>query len=234
MEAKEKVAVVTGASRGLGAHLAQVLSEEGYALALGARDLASLKSLAEELPGPVFPLALDLADTGSVLNFHAAVQETLGPIEVLVNNAGIGIFKRLEEFSDHEFRKIFAVNVQGAWQMTTAFLNDIKESQGMVVNVSSDVSTRVFPHGGPYCATKFALRALSRTLQMENPDIRVLELRPGAIDTYFANSVPGAEGKDSFLKPKDVAETLRYALALPKHIRLEELVVRSSQQEPEY
>lgn len=231
---KKKVAVVTGASRGLGAHIAQVLSEEGYVLALGARDLESLKSLAEELPGEVFPLALDLSDPGSIINFHAAVNETLGPIDVLVNNAGIGVFKRLEEFSDHEFRKIFAVNVQGAWQMTTAFLNDLKDREGMVIMVSSDVSTRVFPNGGVYCASKFALRALTRTFQMENPDIRVLELRPGAIDTYFANSVPGAEGKDGFLKPKDVADTLRYALTVPKHVRLEELVLRSTEQEPEY
>jgi 3-oxoacyl-[acyl-carrier protein] reductase len=81
--------------------------------------------------------------------------------------------------------------------------------------VSSDVSTRTFPNGGPYTAYKFALRALTRTLQQENPELRVLELRPGAVDTFFAGSTQGAPGKELLLRPETVAETLRFALRLP-------------------
>ncbi len=91
-----------------------------------------------------------------------------------------------------------------------------------------------FPTGGTYTASKFALRALTRTVQQENPDLRVLEIRPGATDTSFAGSTPGAPGKEWFLRPETVAETLRFALRLPQEARLEEIVLRSSGQTPEF
>jgi len=229
-----KVAVVTGASRGLGSVFARTLAEEGYAVALGARDAGAVERLAGELPGPAFAHPLDVGDPGSVAAFRDAVLSRFGRLDVLVNNAGIGIFKRLEEFSFEEVERTFRVNVLGAWAATTAFLPQLRESRGMVLMISSDVSTRTFPTGGPYTASKFALRALTRTLQQENPELRVLELRPGAVDTHFAGSTPGAPGKEWFLRPETVAEAVRFALRLPPGARLEELVLRSGSQPPEY
>jgi 3-oxoacyl-[acyl-carrier protein] reductase len=230
----DKVAAVTGASRGLGAVFARVLAEEGYAVALGARDAGAVERLAGELPGSAFGHPLDVADPGSVAAFRDAVLSRFGRLDVLVNNAGIGIFKRLEDFSLEEVERTFRVNVLGMWAATTAFLPQLRESRGMVLMISSDVSTRTFPTGGPYTASKFALRALARTLQQENPDLRVLELRPGAVDTHFAGSTPGAAGKEWFLRPETVAEAVRFALRLPPEARLEELVLRSRAQTPEY
>ena len=229
-----KVAAVTGASRGLGTVFARVLSEEGYAVALGARDLGAIEGLATSLPSPALAHPLDVGDPGSVAAFRDAVLSRFGRLDALINNAGIGIFKRLEDFSPEEIEQTFRVNVQGVWAVTTAFLPQLKASRGQVFMISSDVSTRTFPTGGPYTASKFALRALSRTLQQENPELRVMELRPGATDTFFAGSTPGAPGKEWFLRPQTVAETLRFALRLPPEARLEEIVVRSSSQPPEY
>ncbi|HVR99347.1 MAG TPA: SDR family NAD(P)-dependent oxidoreductase [Thermoanaerobaculia bacterium] len=228
------VAVITGASRGLGAVFARVFSEEGFAVALGARDTAAVEQLAAELPGPVFAHRLDVADPGSVEAFRRAVLERFGRVDVVVNNAGIGVFKRLERTSPEEMEQTFRVNVFGAWAVTVAFLPQLKDSRGLVLMVSSDVSTRTFPTGGSYTASKFALRALTRTLQQENPDLRVLELRPGAVDTYFAGSTPGAPGKDWFLQPQVVGEAVRFALRLPPGARVEEIVLRSTGQTPEY
>jgi len=160
-----KVAVVTGASRGLGAAFARVLAEEGYAVALGARDREGLERLAAGLPAPALAHPLDVGDAASVAAFRDAVLGRFGRADVLINNAGIGIFKRLEELSAEEFERTFRVNVQGVWAMTVAFLPQLKAARGQVVMVSSDVSTRTFPNGGPYTASKFALRALTRTLQ---------------------------------------------------------------------
>lgn len=227
-----KVAVVTGASRGLGAAFARVLAEEGYALALGARDLAELGRLAGALPGDVLAAPLDVGDGRQVEVFRRATHERFGAIDVLVNNAGIGIFKRLEEFSASEVERIFRVNVLGAWAVTAAFLPDLKARRGLVTMVSSDVSTRTWPTGGPYAASKFALRAIARTLQQENPELRVLELRPGATDTWFADTTPGAPGKEWFLEPETVAEAFRLILRLPAEARVEELVLRSTGQPP--
>jgi 3-oxoacyl-[acyl-carrier protein] reductase len=229
-----KVAVVTGASRGLGAAFARMLAEEGYALALGARDREEIERLAADLPVPALAHPLDVGDGGSVAAFRDAVLGRFGRVDVLVNNAGIGIFKRLEELSAEEFERTFRVNVHGVWAVTAAFLPRLKAARGMVAMVSSDVSTRTFPTGGPYTASKFALRALTRTLQQENPELRVLELRPGAVDTFFAGSTQGAPGKESLLRVETIAEALRCALRLPPEARMEEVVVRSSSQAPEY
>ncbi|HEY0512541.1 MAG TPA: SDR family NAD(P)-dependent oxidoreductase [Thermoanaerobaculia bacterium] len=229
-----KVAIVTGASRGLGAAFARVLAEEGYAVVLGARDREGIERLAVELAVPTLAHPLDVGDAASVAAFRDAALGRFGRADVLIDNAGIGIFKRLEEFSAEEFERVFRVNVQGAWAVAAAFLPALKAARGLVVMVSSDVSTRTFPTGGPYTASKFALRALARTLQQENPDLRVLELRPGAVDTYFAGSTQGAPGKESLLRAETVAETLRFVLRLPPEARPEEIVIRSGSQAPEY
>ncbi|HKV09060.1 MAG TPA: SDR family NAD(P)-dependent oxidoreductase, partial [Thermoanaerobaculia bacterium] len=200
-----KVAVVTGASRGLGAVFARVLAEEGFAVALGARDVPAIERLAAGLPVPTLAHPLDVGDSGSVWAFRDAVLGRFGRVDALVNNAGIGIFRRLEEISAEDFALTFRVNVQGTWAVTMAFLPQLKAARGQVFMISSDVSTRTFPTGGPYTASKFALRALTRTLQQENPELRVLELRPGATDTSFAGSTPGAPGKEWFLRPETVA-----------------------------
>jgi NADP-dependent 3-hydroxy acid dehydrogenase YdfG len=229
-----RVAVITGASRGLGAAFARVFAEEGFTVALGARDAGAIERLAGELPGDAFAHPLDVTRPESVEAFRRAVLDRTGRVDAVVNNAGIGIFKRLEQTSPEEFDQTYRVNVFGPWAVSVAFLPALKESRGLVLMVSSDVSTRTFPTGGSYTASKFALRALTRTLQQENPELRVLELRPGAVDTHFAGSTPGAPGKDWFLQPGVVAEAVRFALRLPPSARVEEIVLRSTGQTPEY
>ena len=229
-----RVAIVTGASRGLGATFARVLAEEGFAVALGARDTGAIEKLAAELPHGAFAHRLDVADPASVDAFRRAVLDRFGRIDVLVNNAGVGLFKRLEDHTWEDWERTFRVNVFGAWALTAAFLPQLEEARGLVLMVSSDVSTRTFPTGGSYTASKFALRALTRTLQQENPHLRVLELRPGAVDTWFAGSTPGAPGKDWFLQPEVVGEAVRFALRLPAGARMEEIVLRSAGQPPEF
>jgi NADP-dependent 3-hydroxy acid dehydrogenase YdfG len=229
-----RIAVVTGASRGLGLAFSRVLAEEGFSLALGARDVAALERIAGELPGNHLSHPLDVENGASVEAFRDAVLARFGRVDLLVNNAGIGIFKRLDELTEEDFDRQFRVNVRGAWLATKAFLPALETAGGMVAMISSDVSTRTFPNGGAYTATKFALRAFSRTLQQEHPNLRVLELRPGATDTFFAGSTAGAEGKEWFLRPESVAEILRLAVRLPAEVRLEEVVLRSRSQPPEY
>lgn len=228
------VAVITGASRGLGVAFARALASMGYELVLGARDVGATRRLAEEVPTLAVPLPLDVCDEASVERFAAAARAFRGRIDVVVCNAGIGAFRPLGALDTPTFDALFATNVRGAWLTTRAFLPDLEATRGAVVMVSSDVSTRVFPNGGAYCATKHALRALTRTFQLEHPALRFLELRPGATDTSFAGSSPGAPGKEWFLRPEDVARCLGAALALPADVRVEELVVRATGQEPTY
>ncbi len=204
-------------------------------MALGARDLSALERIAAELPGEHLAFRLDVEEPASVEGFRDAVRDRFGPrLDLLVNNAGVGVFGRLDELSVEDFDRQWRVNVRGVWLATRAFLPALESSQGMVAMISSDVSARTFPTGGAYTATKFALRALSRTLQQEHPNLRILELRPGATDTTFAGSTEGAAGKEWFLRPDAVAEVLRLAVRLPPEVRLEEVLLRSRSQTPEY
>ncbi|MBP1912825.1 SDR family oxidoreductase [Thermococcus stetteri] len=229
-----KVAVVTGASRGIGRTIAEMLAEEGYSLALGARNVEELEKLTEGLETEVFYHYLDVSRPESVDDFASRVLWRFGGVDLVVANAGVGYFGRLEEIRDEDFERMLQVNTLGLWRTVKAFLPSLRERRGAVVAVTSDVSARVFPGGGAYVATKWAARALVRTFQMENPEVRFLELRPGAVDTYFAGSGPGKPKEHGFLKPEDVAEALRCLLKLPPDVRVEELMLRSIYQRPEY
>ncbi|ASI98676.1 SDR family oxidoreductase [Thermococcus celer] len=229
-----KVAVVTGASRGIGEAIARALAEEGYALAIGARSVERLKKLAEELGGEVFYHHLDVSRPESVEEFANKTIERFGKVDVVVANAGLGYFGRLEELGEEEFHEMIEVNLLGMWRTIKAFLRNLKETNGVVVAVTSDVSARLLPYGGGYTATKWAARALVKTFQIENPDVRFFELRPGAVDTYFGGSKPGKPKEKGFLKPEEVAEAVKYLLRLPKDVRVEELMLRSMYQKPEY
>lgn len=227
-------AVITGASRGLGRAMARVLAEEGHDLALGARGVSELEELATELPVDVLVHPLDVTDRAHVVRFRDAVVDQFGAVDVLVANAGIGTFEPIATFDAHRFDQLFAVNVRGVFLSLQAFTPALQDAaSGLAVVVSSDVSTRVFPGGGPYCATKHAVRAIARAWQQENPDLRMLELRPGSTDTAFADTVEGDAGP-GVLTAAEVAEAVRSAVRLPGHVRLEEIVVRSTGQDPVY
>jgi 3-oxoacyl-[acyl-carrier protein] reductase len=227
-------AVVTGASRGLGRAFARMLADEGYDLVLAARTRDDLESLAAEVPTEVLSVELDVTEPEQFAALRDRVAERFGAVDVLVANAGVGAFAPVADFEVDVFDRLFAVNVRGVFLTLQAFTPALREAaSGLAVVVSSDVSTRVFPGGGPYAATKYAVRALSRAFQMEQPDLRVLELRPGATDTHFGDTREGDAGP-GHLTADEVAEALRAVLRLPPHVRPEELVVRSTGQTPEF
>lgn len=228
------IAVVTGASRGLGRAIARLLAQEGYDLALGARSRPELDALADELSTDVLTLDLDVTLAASVAAFREQVVDRFGAVDVLVANAGIGAFGPVASFDPDVFDQLFAVNVRGVFLTLQEFTPALRAAgAGLAVVVTSDVSTRVFADGGPYCATKFAARALARAYQQEQPELRVLELRPGAIDTAFGATTEGDAGP-GHLTAAQAAEPLRGVLQLPSDVRLEELVVRSVEQSPDY
>jgi 3-oxoacyl-[acyl-carrier protein] reductase len=230
-----RTAVVTGASRGLGQAIAEVLADEGCRVVLGARDTARLAVVAAELPHEPVVLPLDVTDLDSVGRFRRAALDATGRVDVVVANAGIGAFGPMVGFDPDTFDAMAAVNVRGLWATLATFAEDLTAAPtgGLAIVVTSDVSARVFPGGGPYVATKHAARALARTFQQEHPDLRVCELRPGATATHFAGNHPDARG-DGQLSAAEVAEPLRAVLRAPDDVRIEELVVRSAGQAPDY
>jgi 3-oxoacyl-[acyl-carrier protein] reductase len=233
-----RTAVVTGASRGLGAAFARVLAEEGCSLALGARDVDAVRAVADDLATEhgveVTAGHLDVTDEDSLARFRAEVVERHGRVDIVIANAGIGSFAPIVATDAGDVRATFEVNVTGLLLTLKTFAADLlaAPARGMVVAVTSDVSARVFPGGAAYVASKHAARAIARTFQQEHPELRICELRPGATATHFAGGSPDRD-LHGHLTVDEVAETLRTAISLPDHVRVEELVVRSATQAPD-
>lgn len=201
-----RVAVVTGASRGIGAAIAEALAQEGCHLVLAARSADRLEALAERLSREYRVRALavptDMAEETQVRALIRRAAETFGTVDILVNNAGLGIFGAVHELRLSDLRYVFEVNFFGAvaaMQEAVPYMQ--RQGQGSIVNIASIVGRFPQPLGGGYSATKYALIGISGAARAElKPDgIDVIVVCPGLTETEFAQhsrvSVPGAEGR---------------------------------------
>ena len=230
---KDKVAVVTGASRGIGRATALNLAYSGAIVYAGARSMEDLEALEGEHEN-IQGLQLDVADPTSVTAFSQAVLDHHA-VDILVNNAGVGVFKSVEALSLEEWDRIYNVNVRGTFLVTQAFLPSIRERGGHIIIVTSDVSSRTFANGSLYTSSKFAQRAFTRALQMEveGDGVRVSEVRPGVVATHFGDSQPQAVDENA-LSPQDVADAILYALTRPARMRLDEILFHPMGQKTEF
>lgn len=233
MDLTDRTIVISGATRGIGRALAERLDAAGAQVIAGARDESELASLAND-SHRLQVHRLDVADPDSVEAF-ASFARSVGGIDALVNNAGIGVFAPVERLDVDDWDRVFAVNVRGTFLLTRAFLPDLTSRQGQIVNVTSDVSARTFAGGSLYTASKHAQRAFTRALQMEVAErgVRVTEVRPGVVATHFADGSP-RPADETALSPDDVAETIVFALTRPARMRLDEIHFHPHGQTPEF
>lgn len=231
-----RTAVVTGASSGIGAATARALAAAGYRTILGARRLDRLQEAAAEVGGEA--IALDVTDPRSVEEFVAAV----GECDVLVNNAGGALgLDPIAEADDEKWLRMYESNVIGTMRMTRALLPRLVESgDGHVVAVTSIAAIEPYRGGGGYNAAKHAQRAMLRVLRQEllGRPVRVTEVAPGMVETEF--SLVRFDGDEEAaarvyegmqpLSAEDVAECIRWALAQPAHVNVDEIVVRPRDQ----
>jgi len=226
------VAVVTGASAGIGAATAARLAEEGFDVVIGARRMDRLEQVAKETGAR--PLPLDVCDSGSVEEFAAAV----GPCQVLVNNAGGALgLDPVARAVDEDWRWMYDANVLGTMRMTRALLPRLVESRaGHIVNIGSIAGLEVYDNGGGYTAAKHALRAVSETLRIEliGQPVRVTEVDPGFVETEFslvrfAGDVERAKVPYQGMTPltaEDVADCIAFVVTRPAHVNIDQLVVK--------
>ncbi|WP_337844748.1 SDR family oxidoreductase [Thermus sp.] len=220
-----KVALVSGASRGIGKAVAEALHREGYAVGLLARDGERLKALAEALGERALPLVGDVRREEDWARAVAALREAFGGLNVLVNNAGIGIFKPVAELSPGELKEVLEVNLVGPFLGLKAALPLLKEREGVVVNIASLAGKNPFKGGAAYNASKFGLLGLmgAAMLELREEGVRVVNILPGSVDTGFAGNAPGQAWK---LAPQDVAEAVLFALRLPPRALPSEIELR--------
>ncbi|MGM0852083.1 MAG: SDR family oxidoreductase [Bacillota bacterium] len=228
---KDQVAIVTGASRGIGKEIAQQFAKENVKLTLvGSSD--SIHKAVEELKASgikdVIAIQGDVSKEADVQRMIAETISAYGRIDILVNNAGVGFFKPTEEVTADEWKNIFDVNVQGVFLCSKAVLPHMKEQKfGTIITISSDVARYTIPNGSAYVATKYAVQGFCGSLAQEVREygIRVGTINPGMVDTYFADSTQGLPEKEDWLKVEDIAKSVIYMASAPKHLLIDEIKI---------
>lgn len=228
-----QVAIVTGASRGIGRAIALLLALQGATVVAVARSEDELNELTHKTQG----LGI-VADVSDEADAQHVINETLrhyGRLDILVCNAGVGSFNELENFSSAEWDRIFDTNVKGTFLLCKAAVPHFKaQHKGHIVGIASDVSKRAFAHGTAYGASKYAQDAVLASLRKEvRPHgIKVSTIYPGLVDTYFNDTKPGStEAEKTHLRPADVAQAVRYVLEAPPHVVVDELMLHPLTQE---
>ncbi|MEV4625913.1 SDR family oxidoreductase [Micromonospora sp. NPDC049523] len=240
--ADHKIVLITGASSGIGAATARRLAADGHHVVLGARRVDRLEALVAELRaagGRAEHRELDVTDLDSVRAFVDAAHERHGRIDVLVNNAGVMPLSRIDALRVDDWNLMIDVNLRGTLHGIAAVLPYLRgQGGGHVVNVASVSAYRVDPTAAVYCATKFAVRALSEGLRQESRDIRVTVVSPGYTESELADqggdpevrAAVRAASQELAIPASAVADAIGYAIAQPANVDVNELVVRPTAQ----
>jgi NADP-dependent 3-hydroxy acid dehydrogenase YdfG len=234
-----RVAVITGASSGIGEATARALAADRHRVALLARRAGRVQALADELGNSAIAIEADVTDRASIVVAAERVQQELGGADILVNNAGVMLTAPFTSDQREEHRRMVETNLLGAMTATEVFLDQLRaDDGGDLVNVSS-VAGRVAPAGfAAYAATKWGINGWSEALRVElQPDIRVTVIEPGAIATELSDHITHADSKraakeylDMAIPPHDIADVIAFAVSRPQRVTLNEILVRPTVQ----
>jgi NADP-dependent 3-hydroxy acid dehydrogenase YdfG len=241
----DRVALVTGASSGIGEATAEALAAEGASLALAARREDELTDLADRLASEgveTLVVPTDVTDEEQVENMIETTTEELGRLDIIVNNAGVMLLEPVIEADRANFRQMVEVNLLGLMNATHAAL-PIMEDQGTghIVNISSVAGRQASASGSGYNATKFGVNGFTEALRQEvnNDGIRTTLIEPGIVDTELQDHIPDDDAQQSVeewveemapLTGEDIARSIRYAVTQPQHVSVNELLIRPTQQ----
>ncbi|PWU18290.1 MAG: NAD(P)-dependent oxidoreductase [Bdellovibrio sp.] len=239
----KKWACITGATAGIGAATARRLAERGFNLILLGRRKDRLKQLAGELEKTAATLLapLDIRDYASLAKFVRENELIFRDLEVLVNNAGLA--RGLEKMQDavvEDWQEMIDTNVKGLLYLTRLCLPFLlARGRGHIVNIGSVAGRWVYPGGGVYCATKFAVRALTEGLRMDllGTPLRVTNVEPGMVETEFSlvrlgdpQKAANVYAKLQPLRAEDIAETIEWVVDRPAHVNVQEIVIYPTDQ----
>ncbi len=243
---KDQVAVITGASSGIGYATAIAVTNAGGKVAVGARrveKLEQLKKEIEEMGGECIAVSCDVTKRSDCENLINTAIKKWNRLDILVNNAGLMPLSFVKHLQVKEWEQMVDVNIKGVLYCTAAAIpHMLKQNSGHIVNISSVAGRVVFPAGSVYCATKYAVRAFSEGLRQElstRNNIRVTTIEPGIVDTELTSTITD-KSLESFvkhsktiqsLKSKDIANSIIFALESPPHMNVNEITIRPTSQE---
>jgi 3-oxoacyl-[acyl-carrier protein] reductase len=230
---QNKVALVTGATRGIGRAIAKMLLQEGASVAICGRDPAAVRrsvtELESETPGKVKGKDADVKDYEQVRALFEFVDREFGGLDFLVNNAGVGRFAKVTEISVQDWHATLDTNLTGAFYCSReALFRFGNRSGGYIVNISSLAGKHAFAGGAAYNASKFGLNGFSEALMLDAryDRVRVSTIMPGSVATQFGT---GEVGSDWKIWPEDVAQIVRMLLEMPDRTLISRVEVRPSQ-----
>lgn len=246
MKTESKVALITGASSGIGEGVAKLLAANGIKVGLAARRGKKLERILQEITGAGgegLVIEMDVTDQQSVIAGVEALINRYGRIDILVNNAGIMPLSDVETLKVDEWHKMVDVNIKGTFNSTAAVLPYLmKQNSGHIFNLSSIAGRKLFTGLSVYCATKHAIAAFSDIMRMElapKYKIRVTSLQPGAVATELYDQITDAKYRKNmddlskqmtFLTPDDIAHSVLYALQAPDHVNVSEIFILPTEQ----
>lgn len=237
MSLKDKVAVITGASRGIGKAIAQDLARSGVYVILTARNESELNEVVRAIiseGGKASSFRLDITDETAIKQFLVSLSLISNHVDILINNAGLGSFQPVTETDSEFWDEVMEVNVKGTFLMCKHIV-PLMQSQksGHIINIASDVSKRTFANGAMYCASKYAQDAFCAALRKEVREfkIKVSVVYPGKVETWFNNNTPGLNEENIQLNPEDIAGSVNYILSAPPHVVIDELMIHPLSQD---
>ncbi|SDW56894.1 NADP-dependent 3-hydroxy acid dehydrogenase YdfG [Marininema mesophilum] len=218
-----KVAIVTGASKGLGAAITRRFVKSGAQVVAAARSRDKLEILHRDYPDQILPIPCDVTNPDQVQDLINHTARELGRIDILVNNAGLGRFAPVKDLTVEDWDQMMNVNLKGTFLACKYAIPHLIKSKGHIVNISSVAGSVTFPGGGGYCASKFGLMALSDILtqELKKDEVRVNTLSPGSVQTEFS-----ANPKDYALTAEQVAETTWMMVTAPKGVIYSNITMR--------
>jgi NADP-dependent 3-hydroxy acid dehydrogenase YdfG len=234
-----RVAVITGASSGIGEATARALAAGGHRLALLARRVDRVEALAGELGDGALAIEADVTDRDSIVAAAERVHSELGGADILVNNAGVMLLAPFTSEQKVEIRQMVEVNLLGAMTATEVFLDQLRDGGADLINMSSVAGRTARAGTSVYNATKWGLGAWSEALRQElQPDIRVMIIEPGAVATELTDHITDAGAKQAAeqlydevaITAEDIAEVIAFAVARPRRMTLKEILIRPTAQ----
>lgn len=233
----DKVILITGASSGIGEGIARELGTAGAKVLLGARRVERINAIAAEIcraGGNAVAQALDVTVRQSMADFVQTALDNWGRVDVLINNAGIMPLSPLTAGKQDEWERTIDVNIKGVlWGIGAVLPVMEAQGSGQIVNIGSIGALSVVPTAAVYCASKFAVRAISDGLRQENAKIRVTCVNPGVVESELASTITHADTQalmESYrsvaLKPADIARAVRHVIEAPESVDTTEITLR--------
>jgi NADP-dependent 3-hydroxy acid dehydrogenase YdfG len=235
MELNQKIAIVTGASSGLGAALATALVTKGVTVYGLARNIENLNVIKNKLGNTFIPVRIDITDQKAVAVW---VKNTLSdsPLpDILINNAGAGYFRKIDELSLEQWHEMISTNLNGTFYLTSSIVPLMKQNPNVnhIINIGSILGKATRSEGAAYSATKYAMQGFSESLfkELRAYNIKVTCVNPGSIDTHFFED-SGIKPNQNMLQPNDIAALVIHIIETPDNLLVDEITLRPLNPKP--